>query len=57
MKESVQHVPAYQFYADKNKINLIVLIEKNRKRVPVAPENGQTIQRASITQLEELLAK
>ncbi len=57
MKESVQHVPAYQFYADKNKINLIVLIEKNRKRVPVVPENGQTIQRASIIQLEELLAK
>lgn len=54
-KDSEQSVPAYQFYADQHKINLIILTEQHRKMTPLNPENWQTIQKASIIQVENLL--
>jgi hypothetical protein len=55
-KNKPQLIPCYQFYADEHKINLIILTENHRKGVPLSPLNGQTMQRASIKQLEDLLS-
>ena len=54
-KNKAHIVPSYQFYADEHKINLIVLTENLQKLVPLSPLNGQSMQRASIKQLEALL--
>lgn len=54
-KHQRQSVPAYQIYADKHPINLIVLSENQRKRRPLNPGNWQTMQKASLPQVEELL--
>ncbi len=54
-KDSGQSVPAYQFYADQHKINLIILTEQHRKMTPLNPDNWQTIQKASTIQVENLL--
>ena len=54
-KHQRQSVPAYQFYTDKHPINLIVLSENLRKKRPLNPGNWQTMQRASLPQVEELL--
>ena len=48
-------VPAYQFYADEHKVNLIVLSENQRKVTPLSPVDGQAMQRATIRQLETLI--
>ncbi len=55
LNNNEQSVPAYQFYADEKKVNLIVLTEQQRKMTPLDPDSWQTIQRASITQVEDLL--
>ena len=55
LKEQAQSVPAYQVYADKHTINLIVLLENHRKMLPLEPGNWQTIQSASLAQLDALL--
>ncbi len=54
-KHHEQSVPAYQFYAGDQLINLIVLSENQRNMVPLDPGNWQTIQKASLTQVEALL--
>ncbi|MCK5648497.1 MAG: hypothetical protein KAI22_06415 [Gammaproteobacteria bacterium] len=54
-KHNTQAVPAYQFYADKHLINLIVLSENQRKLTPLNPGNWQAIQKASLTQVEAML--
>ena len=54
-KHKPKIVPAYQFYADKHLLNVIVLSETQRKRVPLSPVNGQTMQRASLKQVEALI--
>ena len=54
-KQHVQSVPAYQFYAGDQLINLIVLSENQRNLVPLDPGNWQTMQKASLTQVEALL--
>lgn len=54
-KHNRQSIPAYQFYADKHLINLIILSEKQRKMTPLSPGSWQAIQRASVTQVEALL--
>ncbi len=50
-----QMLPYYQFYAGDHRINLITFSEKQQKTRPVSPLNGQSMQRASIEQLETLL--
>lgn len=55
MKSDFQLVPAYQFFADKHRINLIILTERNRKTMPLDPENWQAIQSASLAQVTALL--
>lgn len=54
-KNDSQSVPTFQFYAGEHLVNLIVLSEKQRKMVPLSPLSGQTMQRASIKQVESLL--
>ena len=54
-KHHYQQVPAYQFYAGNNKINLITLAERERKLSPLNPINWEPMQKASIKQLEALL--
>lgn len=49
-------VPAYQFYAGKQPINLIILDESQQKRTLFDPTNGQALQKASIAQLQDLLS-
>lgn len=48
--------PCYRFYAGKHPINLIVLDENVRKIVPLDPQTGQKMHRATIKQLQTLLA-
>ncbi len=55
MKSDFQLVPAYQFFADKHRINLVILTERNRKTMPLDPENWQAIQSASLAQVTALL--
>ncbi len=55
VKNSFQLVPNYQFFAGRHQINLIILTEKNRKMIPLEPENWQAIQSASLTQVATLL--
>ncbi len=50
-----QIIPAYQFYAGDYQIKLITLAEKQRKTPPVNPLTWKTMQKASITQIEDLL--
>lgn len=54
-KKKHQRVPSYQFYAHEHKVNLIILTENQRKLIPLSTLNGQSMQRASIKQLEALL--
>jgi hypothetical protein len=54
-KNSPVKIPAYQFYADNHKVNLITLKESQWKITPLSPLNGQPMQKASIKQLEALL--
>ncbi|MDX2503945.1 MAG: hypothetical protein QNL62_05655 [Gammaproteobacteria bacterium] len=56
-KNTLQIVPTFQFYAGEHLVNLILLSEKQRKMVPISPENRQTMQRASVKQVEALLAE
>ena len=44
-------VPAFQFYAGKHQVNLIVLSEKQRKMIPISPLDGRTMQRASLKEV------
>jgi len=55
-KHKPKATPCYQFYAGEHQINLIVLSENQRKIVPLNPLTGQTMQRATLKQLESLLA-
>jgi predicted nucleotidyltransferase len=55
IKNSAQPVPVYQFYAGKYNINIIILSENQRHRVPLDPDNWQTIKSASIAQVEALI--
>lgn len=55
-KQHQQQVPCYQFYAGEHGINLIILSEKQNRATPFSPLNGQSMQRASIAQLEALLS-
>lgn len=55
-KHKSHPIPCYQFYAGEHQINLIVLSENQRKVTPLNPLTGQKMPRASIKQLESLLA-
>ncbi len=54
-KQHPQQVPCYQFYAGEYRINLIILSEKQRRITPLNTLNGQSMQRASIAQVQALL--
>ncbi len=54
-KQHPQQLPCYQFYAGEHRINLIVLSEKQRRITPLNTLNGQSMQRASIEQVQALL--
>lgn len=55
-KKTAVSVPAYQFYAGNQPVNLIILDESQQKRTLFDPAKGQVLKKASIAQLKDLLS-
>lgn len=47
--------PAFQFLADKTRINLVIFPERQRHFVPLSSISGKPMQRAGIDEVEKLL--
>lgn len=55
VKDNIKSTPSYQFYADTQAINLIVLSENLRKITLLEPGTWKAMPKASLVQVEKML--